>query len=70
MRRSASESDLAWVAKAKAHDRAYPQRATFVDEASYWAACETWQAHRLTLERTAPQQRVTAAELAAYEDRR
>lgn len=70
MRRPTSESDLTWVVKAKAHDRAYPQRATFADKESHWAACVAWYAQRLTLERTAPQQRVTAAELAAYEERR
>jgi hypothetical protein len=70
MRRPTSETDLAWVVKAKAHDLAYPQLAAFADKESHWPACVAWYAHRLTLERTAPQQRVTAAELAAYEDRR
>lgn len=68
MRRSASESDLAWVVQAKAHDSAYPMRALFSDDASYWGAIMSWQTKRREMERTAPQQRVTAAEVAAYEE--
>lgn len=70
MRRPASESDLAWVVKAKAHENARPQRAAYPSGQTYWCAYMAWWQERIALEQTAPLRRVTAAEVAAYEERR
>lgn len=67
MRRPVSERDLAWVVEAKAHDTRSPSPGSFPDEKGYLEAFEAWWAKRMDLVRTAPTQRVTAAEVAAYE---